>query len=227
MMPQVLMLVEIFPHCLPWTNASGLARCSCSYFFPLNWRKKYTELAFPKVYSTGIYFYGMFIGVIVEKNPLESNNLGKSGLNKGNHFLFTTELLTAFIMLKCVVELRTGIQRAELHRLLSPQTLFLPQILLDDWVFISPYFETCWSNSFPFAEKFTSNEWMWIKRERQWNLIHLSKRPFEELSVLNLCAFFPRTGERADHLLIKWGPGKQECMFHPNATEPWISLWLF
>lgn len=28
----------------------------------------------------------MFIGVIVEKNPLESNNLGKSGLNKGESF---------------------------------------------------------------------------------------------------------------------------------------------
>lgn len=53
-------------------------------------------------------------------------------MNKGAEFFFTTELLRACILLTCAVGLTAETQRAQFHRLLSPGTLFLPQIVLED-----------------------------------------------------------------------------------------------
>lgn len=52
------------------------------------------------MYFIGIYFYGMFIGVIVEKNFLELNNLGKFGLNKGELFFFYYRIFYSFYYVK-------------------------------------------------------------------------------------------------------------------------------
>lgn len=119
-------------------------------------------------------------------------------------------------MLKPVPDLTTVIQRTDFHTLLSPGTFFFT---FDCPGGLSVHQPTLWDllAQFisPFAEKVTDNESVWIKRRRQWDPVHSSERPFEELSLLKMMCLFPLGLEiqARDHPLIKWRLEKVETHF--------------
>lgn len=158
-------------------------------------KKEYTKLAFPKsVFHRNLVPWDLYR--CCRGRNFWSNHLGKSRLNKGEEvffFLFNHRASLSLYDAKVCGGASDRDPKSTISQTATLADLFLPQrtgvhqpVLWDPLLqFISP-----------FAGKFTSNELMWIKRERQWNSIHLSKRPFEELSVLKPCTFFPRTRER-------------------------------